>query len=68
IDLTAAGAAPSERASKLRLSAGELVADLVPFNFSLQGSASGQPQTRQAAWRYDPDVGAWVVSRAAARP
>lgn len=53
IDLTAAGASPSERARKLRLQNGELIADLVPFNYSLQSSASGQPQGRRMIWIYD---------------
>ncbi len=66
IDLTAAGAAPSERARKLRMLAGALTVDLVPFNFSLQGSASAQAQTRRATWRYDLARSVWVVSQAAA--
>jgi len=66
IDLTEAGAAPSERARKLRLVNGTLTVDLVPFNYSLQSSASDQPQLRQAAWTYDPSTGAWVVSQPAA--
>lgn len=68
IDLTAGGAAPSERARKLRFVNGELVVDLVPFNFSLQTSASGQTQVRRAGWVYDLINGAWIVSRQAAGP
>ena len=68
IDLTTAGAAPSERARKLRIVADELVAELVPFNFSLQGSASAQAQIRRATWRYDQAAVAWVVSRTAVAP
>lgn len=66
IDLTESGAAPSERARKLRLVNGTLTVDLVPFNYSLQSSASDQPRLRQAAWTYDPSSGAWVVSQPAA--
>lgn len=65
IDLTAGGATPSERARKLRLVNGELIVDLVPFNYSLQTSASGQSQVRRAAWVFDPFADAWVVSRPA---
>lgn len=68
IDLTAGGATPSERARKLRLVNGELVVDLVPFNYSLQTSASGQTQIRRAGWVYDLFAGTWVVSRPAAGP
>ena len=68
IDLTTAGAAPSERARKLRIVDGALVADLVPFNFSLQGSASAHAQMRRATWRYDLDACAWVVSQTAVAP
>jgi hypothetical protein len=67
LDLTEAGATPSERARKLRLVEGELVADLVPFNYSLQTSAAAEPN-RIAAWRYDPATGAWQVSRRATGP
>jgi hypothetical protein len=66
VDLTAGGATQSERARKLRLVNGELVVDLVPFNFSLQTSASGQTQVRRAGWVYDLFAGEWVVSRPAA--
>ncbi len=66
IDLAAGGATASERARKLRLVNGELVVDLVPFNFSLQTSASGQTQVRRAGWVYDLINGEWVVSRQAA--
>ena len=66
IDLTAAGATPSERARKLRLVNGELVVDLVPFNYSLQTSASGQSQVRRAGWVFDLINGEWIVSRQAA--
>lgn len=65
LDLTAAGATPSERARKLRLVNGELVVDLVPFNYSLQTSASGQTQVRRAGWVYDLINGEWIVSRQA---
>jgi hypothetical protein len=68
IDLTAGGATPSERARKLRLVNGELVVDLVPFNFSLQTSASGQTQVRKAGWVYDLFEHEWIVSRPAAGP
>jgi hypothetical protein len=67
LDLTEAGATPSERARKLRLVEGELVADLVPFNYSLQTSAAAEPN-RIAAWRFDPATGAWLVSRRATGP
>ncbi len=65
IDLTTAGATPSERARKLRLVNGELVVDLLPFNYSLQASASGQTQIRRAGWVFDLINGEWVVSRQA---
>lgn len=65
LDLTTAGAAPSERARKLRLVGDELVVDLVPFNYSLQSSASGAVQARRAAWAYDAAAGTWAVRRAA---
>lgn len=68
IDLTQGGATPSERARKLRLVNGELVVDLVPFNFSLQASASGQTQVRRAGWVYDLFKDEWTVSRPAAGP
>jgi hypothetical protein len=67
LDLTEAGATPSERARKLRLVDGELVADLVPFNYSLQTSAAAEPN-RIAAWRYDLATGEWQVSRRATGP
>lgn len=66
IDLMLAGATPQERARKLRLVNGVLVADLVPFNFSLQSSASGSPQIRRAAWEWDTVAGAWLVREPAA--
>lgn len=62
LDLAEAGATPSERARKLRLVRGELIVDLVPFNYSLQNSASGTPQTRRATYVYDPATAAWVAS------
>ncbi len=65
LDLTEAGATPSERARKLRLVDGELLVDLVPFNFSLQTSGSGLQPNRVAGWRYDPATSSWVVSRTA---
>ena len=68
LDLTAAGAAPSERARKLRLSAGTLEVDLVPFNFSLQSNAAAQLQPRRATWRYDGATDTWVVNQAAVGP
>lgn len=67
LDLVAAGATPSERVRKLRLVNDELVADLVPFNYSLQTTAATQPN-RVAAWRYNTTTGAWEVSRRAALP
>ncbi|MBP1465921.1 hypothetical protein EYB53_009415 [Candidatus Chloroploca sp. M-50] len=66
LDLTTAGATAGERARKMRLVGDELIVDLVPFNFSLQSSATGNPQARQATWGWDADLGAWVV-RASAR-
>jgi hypothetical protein len=63
IDLIQAGATPQERARKLRLVNGVLVADLVPFNFSLQSSASGSPQARQAAWIWDAASSEWIVQQ-----
>ncbi len=68
IDLAAAGATPQERARKLRLVSGELVADLVPFNFSLQANATDAPQIRRATWAWDAAAGAWALHQAAARP
>lgn len=65
IDLIKAGATPQERARKLRLINGVLVADLVPFNFSLQSSASGSPRARQAAWTWDTTANGWVVQQVA---
>lgn len=64
IDLTQAGATPSERARKLRLVGGKLVIDLVPFNYSFQSSASNVQQLRRAtmAWA----SGAWIVAEPAA--
>jgi hypothetical protein len=68
LDLTTAGATPQERARKLRLVGGVLVADLVPFNFSLQANATDAPQIRQATWAWDATAGAWALRQAAARP
>jgi len=68
LDLAEAGASPQERARKLRLVDGVLVADLVPFNFSLQSSASGSPQVRRAAWGWDAAAGAWRVRERAGTP
>jgi hypothetical protein len=67
LDLTEAGATPSERARKLRLVEGELVADLVPFNYSLQTSAAAEPN-RIATWSFDLATSAWQVSRRATGP
>jgi hypothetical protein len=64
IDLLDAGATPQERARKLRLVGGALVADLVPFNFSLQANATDAPQIRQATWSWDGAAGAWVLRQA----
>jgi hypothetical protein len=64
IDLTAAGADPSERARKLRLREDRLLVDLVPFNYSLQANASGVPQTRSASWVYDREQSTWIVAQA----
>jgi hypothetical protein len=66
IDLTEAGATPQERARKLRLVGGELVADLVPFTFSLQANATDAPQIRRATWAWDATAGAWALRQAAA--
>ncbi|PDV99492.1 hypothetical protein A9Q02_11910 [Candidatus Chloroploca asiatica] len=66
LDLTTAGATAGERARKMRLVGDELIVDLVPFNFSLQSSATGNPQARQATWGWDADLATWVV-RASAR-
>jgi hypothetical protein len=65
IDLTAAGATPQERARKLRLSGGALVADLVPFTFSLQANATDTPQIRRATWAWDTAAGAWALHQPA---
>jgi hypothetical protein len=65
LDLTAAGAAPSERARKLRLVGDELLVELVPFNYSLQNSASNLPQSRRATYAYDRASGAWQVRQEA---
>lgn len=65
LDLAAAGAAPSERARKLRLVDDELVVELVPFNYSLQNSASNVAQNRRASWAFDPTTGEWVVRQQA---
>lgn len=67
LDLEAAGATASERVRKLRLVDDELIADLVPFNYSLQTSAANEPN-RVAAWRYNAATGMWDVSRRAALP
>ena len=61
LDLTEAGAAPSERARKIRLAGELLIVDLVPFNYSLQSSARDRPPLRRAIWRYTTDTGAWEV-------
>lgn len=65
IDLTTAGATPQERARKLRLVDGTLVADLVPFSFSLQSNASNIPQVRRATWEWDATKGGWIVQQEA---
>lgn len=65
LDLTEAGAAPSERARKIRLIGADLVVDLVPFNYSLQSSASDRPPLRRAVWRYNTDTSAWEVAQPA---
>lgn len=65
LDLTEAGAAPSERARKIRLIGADLVVDLVPFNYSLQSSASDRPPLRRAVWSYNAETSAWVVSQPA---
>lgn len=65
LDLTAAGATPSERARKIRLTGGRLVVDLVPFNFTFQASASNKVQLRRASWAYDPAQG-WLLEQPAA--
>ncbi|PDW04791.1 hypothetical protein [Candidatus Viridilinea mediisalina] len=67
LDLEQAGASASERVRKLRLVDDELIADLVPFNYSLQTSAANEPN-RVAAWRYNATTGQWEVSRRAALP
>jgi hypothetical protein len=65
LDLMAAGATPQERARKLRLVGGELLADLVPFNFSLQANATDTPQIRRVTWAWDTAVGAWALRQPA---
>jgi hypothetical protein len=65
IDLMQAGATPQERARKLRLVNGVLLADLVPFNFSLQSSASGSSQLRHATWEWDTTASGWIVQQVA---
>ncbi|NNJ10252.1 hypothetical protein EKD04_007925 [Chloroflexales bacterium ZM16-3] len=67
LDLTEAGATPQERARKLRLIGGELVADLVPFAFSLQANATDTPQIRRATWFWDAAAGAWSLRQPAQR-
>lgn len=61
IDLTTGGAAASERARKLRLVDGNLVVDLIPFNYSLQGSASSSTQSRRLVWSFDPQKKLWLA-------
>lgn len=68
LDLTLAGAGPQERARKLRLVNGLLVADLVPFAYSLQSSVSGTPQLRRATWSWDGAAGDWVLHEPASSP
>lgn len=65
LDLTEAGATASERARKLQLRGGTLVVDLVPFNYSLQGSASDRPQTRSVSWSWatTPWGGGWAAQQ-----
>lgn len=65
IDLLDAGASPQERVRKLRLVGDTLVADLVPFTFSLQANATDTPQIRKATWTWDAATGAWVLHQAA---
>ena len=64
LDLTQAGASASERARKLQVAGGMLLVDLVPFNYSLQSSASDLPQVRRAVWAWD--TRAWVAQHGAA--
>jgi hypothetical protein len=61
----ATGATPQERARKLRLVGGELLADLVPFNFSLQANATDTPQIRRATWAWEATAGTWVMRQPA---
>jgi hypothetical protein len=65
LDLTTAGAAPSERARKIRLIGADLVVDLVPFNYSLQSSASDRPPLRRAVWSYNAETSTWEVEQPA---
>lgn len=66
LDLTQAGASASERARKLQVADGRLLVDLVPFNYSLQSSASDVPQVRRVTWAWDARV--WVAQQAAEAP
>ncbi len=63
IDLTAGGATASERARKLRFVNGELIVDLVSFNYTLQVNASGPSPQRRAVWRYDDPTKGWAIAR-----
>lgn len=63
IDLTAGGATASERARKLRFANGELIVDLVSFNYTLQVNASGPSPQRRAVWRYDAHTQRWAIAR-----
>lgn len=63
LNLNEAGATPQERVRKLRLIDNELVADLVPFTFSLQINATDIPQVRQARWIWNPSANTWVLRR-----
>jgi hypothetical protein len=65
LDLTTAGVAPSERARKLRFVNNELIVDVVPFNYSLQTSASNISQNRRAIWGYDLLTNSWTVRQQA---
>lgn len=65
IDLAAAGASPQERARTLRLVDGRLVADLIPFTYALQSSASSAPPLRRAIWAWDPAAPGWAVQQPA---
>lgn len=65
IDLADAGATPQERARKLRLVDGALVADLIPFTYALQSSASSAPPLRQATWAWDATTRGWAVQQPA---